>query len=171
MTKFWRNNGSNNFSDIYDKYIDKIYRFVLIKVNSEPIAQDITSETFMRTLEYINKNSSSNGSNSIENIQAFLYRTAANGVIDYYRQKSRQNVPLNEFHVRDASSMTPEQSAQIVMIKDALQNLEGEHADVVMWHYVEDLSIKEIAEILDKPEGTIRVMLHRGLKELRKYLV
>lgn len=167
MTNFWRNNASINFSDIYDKYIDKIYRFVFLKVSSEPIAQDITSETFTRTLEYINKNSSID----IENIQAFLYKTANNGVIDYYRQKSRQNIPLNDFHVRDVSSATPEQNAQIIMIKDALQKLEGEHADVVMWHYVEDLSIKEIAEILDKPEGTIRVMLHRGLKELRRYLV
>jgi RNA polymerase sigma-70 factor (ECF subfamily) len=167
MTKFWRNNGENNFSDIYDKYIDKIYRFVFLKVNSEPIAQDITSETFTRTLEYINNS----GNNVIENTQAFLYRTASNAVIDYYRQKSRQNVPLNEFHVSDAGGATPEQKAQIVMIKDALQKLEGEHADIVMWHYVEDLSIKEIAEILDRPENTIRVMLHRGLKELRRYFV
>ena len=167
MTKFWRKYGSNNFSDIYDKYIDKIYRFVFLKVNSEPIAQDITSETFMRTLEYINKNSGSD----IENIQAFLYRSASNAVIDYYRQKSRQNVPLNEFNVRDADSVTSEQKTQITMIKDALQKLEGEHADVVMWHYVEDLSIKEIADILNRPEGTIRVMLHRGLKELRRYFV
>ena len=167
MTKFWRKFGSNNFSDIYDQYIDKIYRFVFLKVNSEPIAQDITSETFIRTLEYINKSSS----NDIENIQAFLYRTASNAVIDYYRQKSRQNVPLNEFNVRDASSMTSEQKTQIVIIRDALQKLEGEQADVVMWHYVEDLSIKEIAEILNKPEGTVRVILHRGLKELRRHLV
>jgi len=169
MTKFWRKFGSNNFSDIYDKYIDKIYRFVFLKVDSEPIAQDITSETFTRTLEYINKNSGNNI--KIENIQAFLYRTATNAVIDYYRQKSRQNVPLNEFNVRDASSMTSEQKTQIVIIRDALQKLEGEQADVVMWHYVEDLSIKEIAEMLNKPEGTVRVILHRGLKELRRHLV
>ena len=39
------------FSKIYDRYIDKIYRFIFFKVNSQEIAQDLTSETFLKTWE------------------------------------------------------------------------------------------------------------------------
>jgi len=166
---------SQQFGDVYDQYVDKIYRFVFLKVNSQAVAQDLTSETFTRTLEYVNRNKDK----KIDNMQAFLYRTALNMVTDYYRKKSRQDVPLEyesqhvvevEVPERDRADVAAMQNEQIGQIRTALAQMEGEHVDVVMWHYVEDLSTKEIADILGRPEGTIRVMLHRGLKELRKQL-
>jgi len=164
-----------SFTDIYDNYVDKIYRFVFLKVNSKVIAQDLTSETFTRTLEYLKRNPDV----QIENMQAFLYRTARNIVTDYYRQKSRQDVPLDYESQEIVNREVPEsarpdriaaQGEQMAKIQTALANMAGESADVVMWHYIEDISIKEIAHILGRPEGTIRVILHRGLKELRKGL-
>lgn len=162
---------NQQFGDIYDMYVDKIYRFVFLKVSSQAVAQDLTSETFTRTLEYMTRNADK----KIDNIQAFLYRTALNAVTDYYRQKSRQDVPLEyapqlasvETAQHDRADMAVAQNEQMSQIRTALAGMEGEHTDVVMWHYIEDLSIREIADILGKPEGTVRVMLHRGLKELR----
>ena len=166
---------SRQFGDTYNEYVDKIYRFVFLKVNSQPIAQDLTSETFTKTLEYLRKNKEE----EVENIQAFLYRTARNLVFDYYRQKSRQDVPL-EYESKnivdkvvsdiDSPSLALEHNEQIFEIKKALQGMEDEYSDIVTWHYVEDMSVKEISDILGRPEGTIRVMLHRGLKELRSRL-
>lgn len=169
---------SKDFSNIYDKYVDKIYRFVFLKVNSEFLAQDLTSETFTRTLEYFNANKNQNTGN-INNMQAFLYRIASNIVIDYYRQKSRTDVPLDyisaemvdrEVSEQHSADFLAVQSENMSQIKDALQKLDYEHANIVMWHYIDDMPIKEIARILERPEGTIRVMLHRGLKDLRHYL-
>jgi RNA polymerase sigma-70 factor (ECF subfamily) len=71
-----------SFSKIYDQYIDKIYRFIFLKVNSPEISQDLTSETFLRTWEVF-KNK------EIKNIQAFLYKIAKNLVINYYREKEK----------------------------------------------------------------------------------
>lgn len=168
-------NSRDQFVDIYDKYVDKIYRFVVLRVNSQATAQDLTSETFTRTLEYFTRNPDTR----IENMQAFLYRTARNIVIDFYRQKSRQDVPLDYESQEIVNHEVPEsdrpdwQAAfgeQYTQIQQALAKMEGEGADVVMWHYIEDISIKEIADILDRPEGTIRVILHRGLKELKRNL-
>jgi RNA polymerase sigma-70 factor (ECF subfamily) len=164
------------FGAIYDRYVDKIYRFVFLKVNSQLIAQDLTSETFTRTLEYVKRNPNI----QIDNIQAFLYRTANNIITDHYRQKSRKDVPLDyesqeivrrEVPDRDRPDVAVAQGEQMSQIRTALARLEGETADVVRWHYVEDLSIKEIAEITGRPEGTVRVMLHRGLEELKALLV
>jgi RNA polymerase sigma-70 factor (ECF subfamily) len=71
---------------------------------------------------------------------------------------------------RNRADLAVMQSEQMAQIQTALQNMDREYANVVMWHYIEDLSLKEIAEILERPEGTVRVMLHRGLKELRALL-
>ena len=163
------------FGSIYDTYVDKIYRFIFVKVSSQMVAQDLTSETFTRTFEYISRNNAKR----IDNMQAFLYRTALNIVTDHYRQKSRGEVPLEyesrqvvemEVPERNRADLAVMQSEQMAQIQTALQNMDREYANVVMWHYIEDLSLKEIAEILERPEGTVRVMLHRGLKELRALL-
>ncbi|PIU15604.1 RNA polymerase subunit sigma-70, partial [bacterium (Candidatus Gribaldobacteria) CG08_land_8_20_14_0_20_39_15] len=66
------------FSKIYDQYINKIYRFIFLKVNSQEIAQDLTSETFLRGWESFKEKNE-----EIENIQAFLYRIARNLVTDH----------------------------------------------------------------------------------------
>ena len=47
-------------------------------------------------------------------------------------------------------------------------NLKDEYQEVVIWHYIDDLSITEIAKMLKKSEGTVRVTLHRALKAVRK---
>ena len=72
------------FTRIYEEYIDKIYRFVYVKVNSEEVAQDITSKVFMKGWEAFK--SSEKG---LENPKAFLYQVARNAVIDHYRAEGR----------------------------------------------------------------------------------
>lgn len=167
-----------NFEEIYNQYINAIYRFVFVRVNSKEVAQDLSSEAFTRAFEYFRKNPE----RDIENMQAFLFRTASNLIIDYYRQKSRQNVSIdaakNNYGVvhtiaaRDEhAEVSLERSEQAQKIMSALQGMDSEYADVVMWHFIDDLSVREIAEITGRPEGTIRVMMHRGLKELRARLL
>jgi len=154
------------FSKIYDRYIDKIYRFIFLKVNSQEIAQDLTSETFLRGWE-----SFKNG-NKIENPQAFLYRIARNLVTDYYREKGRTQVVSAEYvPITDPRQNLEEKSilkSDIDNIRTTLVSLKEEYQDVIIWHYLDDLSISEIAKMLDKSEEATRVMLHRALKALRE---
>jgi RNA polymerase sigma-70 factor (ECF subfamily) len=155
------------FSLIYDQYIDKIYRFVYLKVNSQDVAEDITSKVFLKAYEaYIKPN------NKIDNINAFLYRVASNSVIDHYRERGRANVVSSEAvpETADLGSNVHEKAvfnADIAMIKGAIQKLSKENQEAIIWYYLEDMPIKNIAELLGKPEGTVRVMIHRGLKSLR----
>lgn len=158
---------------------------MFLKVNSQATAQDLTSETFTRTLEYLTGPASAKATAGksdpvkIENMQAFLYRTARNIVTDYYRQKSRTDVPLDydsreivdrEVSESDRPDLAAAQGEQMSKIRTALAKMEGENADIVMWHYIEDMSIGDIARTLNKSEGAVRVALHRGLKELRNLL-
>ena len=153
------------FSKIYDQYIDKIYRFIFLKVNSQEIAQDLTSETFLRGWE-----SFKNG-NKIENPQAFLYKIARNLVTDHYREKGKVKIVSAEYvKITDPRTNLEEKAlseSDLDNIRVALVDLRENYQNVIIWHYLDDLPIPEIAKMLDKSENTTRVLLHRALKALK----
>ena len=160
-------NLQEQFSNIYDQYIDKIYRFVYLKVNSQEIAEDITSRVFTRGWEAFQ-----GSQEDIKNPGAFLYQIARNAVVDHYRSKGRINVVSVEFspEIADPNTGIYEKavlSADISNLKNAIQKLRQEYQDVIIWHYLDDMPIASIAELLGKPAGTVRVMLHRGIKDLK----
>ena len=158
------------FSKIYDQYVEKIYRFIFLKVNSQEVAEDLTSETFLRTWEKFKQGSG----NPIENPQAFLYRTARNLVIDYYREKSKAEVVSAE----ERSLLDPREDLQKIALKNsdletikgALASLKEDYQNVIIWHYLDDLPISEVAKLLGRTEEATRVLLHRALVALRQKL-
>ena len=155
------------FSKIYDRYIEKIYRFIFFKVNSQEIAQDLTSETFLKTWETYK-----NGNQEIENIQAYLYKTARNLVIDFYREKGKvQIVSADNAFIADPAPNLEEKarlSSDIEQIRQVLTNLKDDYQNVIIWHYLDDLPISEVAKLLDRSEEATRVLLHRALNSLRQ---
>jgi len=156
------------FSELYNQYVDKIYRFIFLKVSSQEIAQDLTSETFLRGWKVFRN------PKDIENPPAFLYKIARNLVIDHYREKEQKGtISTQNLRIIDPRSNLEEKAiltSDLNTIKGALTNLKEDYQTVIIWHYLDDLSIPEIAKILEKPEGTIRVTLHRALKSLKNEL-
>lgn len=161
-------NSKKIFSAIYDQHIDKIYRFVFLKVSSKEVAEDLTSETFLRGWKAF-KNPQ-----DIENPSAFLYKIARNLIIDHYRQNDqKKTVPIDNVNVIDNALNLEEKavlSSELDIIRVALTALKDDYQSVVVWRYLDDLSIPEIAKMLQKSEGATRVTLHRALKELKKHL-
>ncbi|MCX6760506.1 MAG: RNA polymerase sigma factor [Candidatus Nealsonbacteria bacterium] len=157
-------NQKKEFGKIYDKYIEKIYRFIFVRVSSEDIAQDICSETFLRGWESFK-------TQKIDNPQAFLYRIARNLVIDHYREKGRTKIISAEYaSIPDPRAGFEEKIAfdsDLNQVKAALSKLSDDYQTVVVLRYLEDLPIAEIAKALDKTEDATRVTLHRALKALK----
>jgi len=160
-------NKHKKFSKIYDKYIDKIYRFIFLKVSSQEVAQDICSETFSRGWK---KYKTTN--NKIENIQAFLYQIARNLIIDHYREKGRTQIVPPESVIIIDQKQNLEKDAMLASdvneVRIAMTSLKDDYQNVIIWHYLDDLSIKETAKLLDRTEEATRVLLHRALKTLRE---
>jgi len=156
------------FSKIYDRYIEKIYRFIFFKVNSQEIAQDLTSETFLKGWE-----SFKNGT-KIENPQAYLYKTARNLVIDFYREKGKvQIVSADNPLIPDPAPNLEEKamlSSDLDQIRQALTELNDDYQNVIIWYYLDDLSISEISQMLGRTDDATRVLLHRALKTLKEKL-
>jgi len=61
-------------------------------------------------------------------------------------------------------------NSDLEQVKAALTNLKEDYQNVIIWRYLDDLPIPEIAKILDKSEEAARVMLHRALKALKNKL-
>jgi RNA polymerase sigma-70 factor (ECF subfamily) len=153
------------FEHIYNQYIDKIYRFVFIKVSSRETAEDLCSETFSRFWQELKQ-----GKN-IENPCAFLYHVARNLIIDHYRTKPRiQLASVEGAQIIDPGvNLEQEQllKSDLDTIKAGLARLKQDEQDIIIWRYLDELSIPEIAKMLDKTETAVRVALHRALKTLK----
>lgn len=158
-------NYRKEFGKIYDQCVNKIYRFVFLKVNSEEIAQDLCSETFLKGWESYKNNP------NIENPSAFLYRIARNLVIDYYRQKGRTQFVSSEITpLADPNPGIEERAifdSDLNQVKIVLADLKEDYQNVIIWHYLDDLPMPEVAKMMNKSEDTARVTLHRALKALK----
>ncbi|MEK7542502.1 MAG: sigma-70 family RNA polymerase sigma factor [Patescibacteria group bacterium] len=159
---------SEQFGEIYDQYIGKIYRFIILKVESQEVAEDLCSEVFLRVFGEFQKN-------SIENIQAFLYQVARYTIADYYRKRASMKVVSIEEAgelVEETSSLFEEvmMSVQIEEVRKALGHLRDEYQNLIIWRYLDELSIQEIAQIMGKTEGSVRVGIHRALGALKSQM-
>jgi len=154
------------FEKIYDKYIGKIYRFVFLKVSSQEIAEDLTSEVFTRGWQSFQKDNC-----DIKNPQAFLYQIARNLVVDHYREKgqvqlvSTDNLPL----VGDGPNLEEKAmfTSEVNNIKAALANINDDYREIITWYYLDEFSVPEIAKILNKSEDAVRVQIHRAVQALK----
>ena len=160
-------NPKKEFSKMYDRYIDRIYRFVLLKVGSVEIAEDLTSETFLRGWRFFEKEEK-----EIDNPQAFLYQIAKNLIADFYRKEGGiQFVSDENFQISDPKEDLERKAnlnSDFRVIQQAMANLKEDYQNVIVWRYIDDLPIKKVATLLDKPENATRVTIHRAIKSLKK---
>lgn len=160
------------FLKLYDENVAAIFRYIFLRVNSKETAQDLASEVFLRAWKQLAENDSNS---VIENKRAFLYRIAKNLTIDFYRRKSRTEISLEDItiqipNLKDDPAAEISRELELEPIKKALAEMKDDHAEVIIWYYLDELTVPEIAEILEKSEGAVRVMLSRGLEKVRKLL-
>jgi len=162
-------NSRKIYSDIYDKYVDKIYRFVVLKVKSQEIAEDLCSEVFLRGWQAFKEKKG-----KIDNIQAFLYQIARNLITDHYRQEGKaQLVSMEYASIADTSQDLEEKAlltSDLEQVKAGLAKINEDYREVIIWYYLDELQVPEIAKMLDKTEPTVRVLIHRALKSLKNEL-
>ncbi|MFA7601042.1 MAG: RNA polymerase sigma factor [Patescibacteria group bacterium] len=165
-----KNKDQKAFEELYDKNADDIYRFIFFKTGKKEDANDLCSLSFLKTLEYIQKNSLSNK----ETLRALLYKITRNVIIDHYRSSRQENVSLDDEEnkidvVDDSIDIELEISTQIdyEILSKKMMEIKNEYREIVVMRYVNELSLDEIAEITGKKKMNIRVLLHRALKALK----
>ena len=165
-----RHGSREAFATVYDVYVDAIYRFIFYRVATPEIAEDITSELFLKLWQYLTNNTSNEI--KIKNLRAYLYQTARNLIADHYRLKN-EDISLDELvEAGDGKAETDniEQIFNLQEIENSLLKIKPEWREVIVLAHVEGLPHQEIAEILGKTPAATRVILHRALRELRQVL-
>jgi len=153
------------FGEIFDKYNKKVYRFIYFRVSSQELAEDLASQTFLKVWEHLS------AGGKIKQLTSYLYQTARNLVVDYYRQREKEELPLIYSEEMAAEiKVDPEAEISKETLEKLLNSLSGEQREIIILKYLEGFSIKEIAEIVEKSSGHVRVIIHRAIKELRKFI-
>lgn len=167
-----QNKAINDLMADYNELADQIFRFVYFKVSSKELAQDLTQDSFLSVLEYLHPSTGSGHENirEIKNIRAFVYRTARNKVIDYYRKKGRV-IYSDEAVLAEEKKFTKDDIAikqDAKMLIEKLNLLGEDDKEILTMRYVEDLDIKEIASIVGKSQVAARVQIFRATRKLKK---
>jgi len=155
------------YAELYDRYVEKIYRFVYYKVRSKEEAEDLVSDIFLKCWNYL----ISQPKAGISSFSGLIYKIARNAIVDVYRNKARnQEYPLEMgFDIPDTSAIEKlETHLEIEQVLKLIQKLKHEYQEVILLKYVEELSIGEIARILEKSQTSVRVILHRATKKLKE---
>lgn len=152
------------FTEIYLKYSDKIFRFLYWHLNDVHTVEDLTSEVFFRAFKNWQRFKSGYP-------QAWLYQIARNLLTDHYRSKKTTSLEQAEEISVDAQLIENlEKDEQVQKLKHAVTKLPDNLRQVVILRFFEDLSASEVGSILGISEGNVRILQFRGLKKLREEL-
>lgn len=157
------------FGQLYDAYMERIYRFIYFRVEDQQTAEDITSQVFMRAW------------NNLDRFRlgrtpylAWLYTIAHNAVIDHYRTRkvttALEDVRLSQPDYAEVVENDIDIEVEMKSVKSAMQTLTGDQQQVLMLKFIEGMSNDEIARHLGKREGAVRALQMRGLRALAKQL-
>jgi RNA polymerase sigma-70 factor (ECF subfamily) len=163
-----RNDKSELMENICRETWRELYRFIYYKVQNREEAEDITQETYVRALDYFNRN-------DIEVLEyiGYLKTIAINLLRDRWRAKARAHIilPLEEADIQ--GKVTEDFSKQLQerkLLEDAMAKLTEEQRTVIILRIMKGYSAKETAKLMKKREGTIRVMQYRAVKALSNLL-
>jgi RNA polymerase sigma-70 factor, ECF subfamily len=153
------------FFNMMQTHQDAIFRFLYFRVTNRSVALDITQDTFTKTWVYLSSGK------TIEHEEAFLYRTAKNALIDYFKKaKSSSLDALMDSGYDPGSSKdidTLFKQDDIDTIRKLLDKLDEESKHIIFLRYVEERSIEEIANQYGKSVNAMTVHIHRIIKKLR----
>lgn len=155
------------FGVLYERYVEKIYKYIYYRTGNHQDAEDLTAGVFYRAMAHI-ENYTERG----VPFQAWLYRIAHNLVANWHRDRSRRKIiPLEEFvssglHFDAPDSHTEDQEEREQLLR-AITNLPEERQQLLTLKFVSHLSNAEIGDILDRTEGAIKSLYHRTLLALR----
>ncbi|EKE12501.1 MAG: hypothetical protein ACD_13C00193G0011 [uncultured bacterium] len=158
----------NAFAELYRIFLDRIYRFIYYLVDDEFLAEDITQNTFLKAWNNLRNFSLTKGT-----YQSYLYTIARNLVIDHQRKKKEISLELTVGeNLRSETDLVEgvARNESIAKVREALSILEEDDRQIIILRYFEDMSYDEIAAVIGKKPGAIRVRVHRLLEVLKNNL-
>jgi len=160
---------ANAFGELYDLYVERVYRYLYFRAGSHPEAEDLTEQVFLKAWEAIGRYRWQG-----RPFLAWLYRLAHNAHIDHVRsQKPTTSLNNDERPFELASSAAAVDLTRALdadLLAQALGQLTPDQQQVIVMKFLEGLDNEQIAQTMDKREGAIRALQMRALMSLRRVL-
>ena len=158
------------FGELYERYVQTIFRFVYVRLDDRRDAEDLTEEVFLRVWQSL-PNYREQGVPFL----AFLFRIARNAVIDFYRssKSSGHQESIEDSLVQDLHSDPGEQAITNLEhqeLRQVLDNMREDYRMVLVLRFLSELSPEETAQVMGRSTGAVRVLQHRALSALRNIL-
>ena len=162
------------FGLIYDRYVDTVFRFVYFRVGNRQLAEDLTSDTFLRALKRI-------GSFTWQgrDLGAWLVTIARNLVADHFKSgRYRLEVTTGDVLDADREDRGPEGSPESAVVDHitnvalltAVKQLNPEQQECIVLRFLQGMSVAETAQVMGKNEGAIKALQYRAVRTLGRLL-
>jgi RNA polymerase sigma-70 factor (ECF subfamily) len=155
-------------SQLYRQYAPGIYGYVASRVGDPAVAEDLTSEVFLRALE---------GLPQFEYrgipFSAWLYRIAHDRMVDHLRRQARRpTIPLEEALLPSHDGIDEEVDSRLGMdqLSKAIERLTAEQHQVILLRFVAGFKLSEVAYVMDKSTDAIKMLQLRALTHLRQWV-
>jgi RNA polymerase sigma-70 factor (ECF subfamily) len=156
------------FGKLYDMHVRRIYKHIYYRVGNEADAEDLTQQVFLKAWQAIHRYKKTTSP-----FIAWLMTISHNQVIDFYRTR-KDKAYIEAEILADGPASRPEQTTEANFeqqhLRRAILRLGGDEQQVVILRFIEGFEFAEIASVMKKKEGNVRVILHRALVKLRDIL-
>jgi RNA polymerase sigma-70 factor (ECF subfamily) len=158
------------FGQLYDRYVDTVFRFIYFRVNDRALAEDFTSETFLRALRRI-----SSVNYQGRDIGAWFVTIARNIILDHMKSaRHRLEITTNETPERKDRAASPEDAVIDLLtserLMEAVRQLGDEQRECVMLRFIQGFSVSETAAVMGKNDGAIKALQHRAVRKLAELI-
>jgi RNA polymerase sigma-70 factor (ECF subfamily) len=158
------------FARLYDRYVDVVFRYVLFRVGDRELAEDVTSETFLRALRRITSVSYQG-----RDVGAWFVTIARNLVLDHVKS-SRFRLEVATAEVDDSRRVEfgPEQQViskvTTAALLECVEKLGDDQRECIVLRFLQGLSVAETAEVMHRNEGAVKALQHRAVRRLAQLL-
>jgi RNA polymerase sigma-70 factor (ECF subfamily) len=154
------------FGELYKRHVSPIYRYIRLRVSDEQIAEDLAEDVFLRAFTALRKYKERGVPFS-----AFLFRITRNLLVDHYRTNDREaSLETTE----NMASLAPTLDEGLMMqdrihaLQKAFPSLPEDYQEVIRLRVLLTMPTPNVAALMDRSEGAVRVLLHRALTALRE---
>lgn len=153
-------------AELFDYFNPKLFSFFITRTLHRETAEDLTQEVFLKLINHIDTFSEKKG-----DFLAWIWQIARNTAKDYYRKNSKKEINVATFIGKyesfdDRNELENKIRAEEVM--KLVRDFSEEEQEIFSMYYLSDLPYKEISRIIGKPEGSLRVLIHRINQKIKQ---